>query len=71
MTKLRNTYLLQYPDLVKVQITAYNIFGWGPASDSNTLGAIVFDVPLAMLSPTRGPETQISSIHILWTALSA
>jgi hypothetical protein len=41
MTKLRETYLLQYSDLVKVQITAYNIFGWGPASVSNTLGALV------------------------------
>jgi hypothetical protein len=42
---------------MKVQITAYNIYGWGPVSDVNTLGATVYDVPLAMLSPTRGPET--------------
>jgi hypothetical protein len=62
MSKLRNIYNLQYPDLVKVQITAYNIYGWGPVSDINNAGAIVYDVPLAMVTPTRGPETQIASI---------
>jgi hypothetical protein len=46
------------------------LFGWGPVSDVNTLGATVYDVPLAMIAPTRGPETQIASIHVLWTALT-
>ena len=69
MNKLRTIYNLEYPDIMKVQITAYNIYGWGPVSDVNTLGATVYDVPLAMLSPTRGPETQIASIQVLWTAL--
>lgn len=71
MDKLRTVYNLQYPDIMKVQITAYNMYGWGPVSDVNTLGATVYDVPLAMISPTRGPETKIASIHVLWTPLTA
>lgn len=69
MSKLRSTYNLQYPDVMGLQVTAYNMYGWGPASIINTAGATVFDVPVQMQASTRGPETQISTIQVNWTPL--
>lgn len=57
MDTLRTSYLLQYPDLVQVQVYAYNSYGWGPVSDRNTVGAATYDVPLAMSAPLRGSST--------------
>lgn len=70
MAKLRSSYLLAYPDIMKVQVSAFNLYGWGPVSNTNTVGATVFDVPVQMAAPTRGAETQTTTIQVNWTPLT-
>ena len=37
----------------------------------NTVGAIIFDVPLAMQAPVRASQTTTSQIQVSWTPLTA
>ena len=60
MDTLKATFGLSYPDLVKVQVAAYNDYGWGATSPVNTVGATIQDVPLAMTVPSRGSYTTVS-----------
>ncbi len=36
MSKLLSDFSLQYPNLVRVQVSAFNFYGWGPVSALNT-----------------------------------
>lgn len=55
-------YNLAFGDLVRVEVLAHNTIGWSTASPTNTVGATVRRVPLAVLSPTRGSLTTTAQI---------
>lgn len=61
---------LSFNDLVKVQISAHNTYGWGDASATNTAGARIRRIPDTMSAPTITAYSD-TSITVSWTPLTS
>lgn len=58
MSVLRSSpYSLTYGTIVKARASAFNQFGWGAVSTTNTAGATIRTEPIQMIAPLRGSET--------------
>ena len=64
------SYYLEFGNLIKVRVSAYNVIGYGIASVPNTVGATVRTVPIKMADPTRGIATTTNRIQVNWIALT-
>jgi len=56
------THLIAQGDIVKVQVQAYNVRGWGALSTANISGATAKTVPTQMVLPTRGSGTSTTQL---------
>jgi hypothetical protein len=54
------SHALAFDALVAVRVAAANSRGFGPASDPNTSGARIRQVPAQMGAPAEGPATSDS-----------
>jgi len=59
MSRFTNTdsFNLNFQELIELRASAYNVNGWGEASDPNTAGAVVLTTPRFMNKPLRDPLT--------------
>jgi hypothetical protein len=58
LTTLRaSPYLLEYNDIVKAEVRAYNYNGWSDSSGVNTVGGLIQTEPVKMNQPVRGAFT--------------
>jgi hypothetical protein len=64
------TFNKDYLDLVQFRITAYNVNGWGLASEPNTSGALVLTVPRYMNPPIRNVKTYDERIFLDWLPIT-
>jgi len=64
------TFNLPYNRIITAKVQAYNLKGWGPLSQSNTIGAQVEVIPQQMSVPTNGPLTTQTQADVKWLALT-
>ena len=62
-------FYMVFEDLVQFRITAYNVNGWGLASETNSDGAKVRTAPRFMNPPQRFETTNDNQIYIYWEAI--
>jgi len=58
------TYNKQFKDLVRFRVSAYNVNGWGQASEPNIVGARVKTAPRFMNAPLRDASTNDKEVFV-------
>lgn len=69
-TLMATPFSYVFDDLVVVRVSAYNSYGYGPASSPNTDGARIRVVPSPVPKPVEDPATTDKKIVVTWSAIS-
>jgi hypothetical protein len=69
ISDLRDSFGLQYGDLVVARVRASNSLGDGQYSQPNTVGATIETEPAQMAAPTE-TSTSLTEIALAWVALT-
>jgi hypothetical protein len=63
-------YSLVRGDLVRAQVRAHNLYGYGSLSDVNTAGVLVQTAPAQVTGVTVGSATSETQVELSWSALT-